>query len=88
MRARGCSTLPTAKLLRLAGQLQAVPCTTLVNSYHQLLASHLTWGHHRTSIYLPLLSFCVFISLSLCEALKLRSLPFTHPIYVASRCFH
>ena len=36
MRARGCSTLPTAKLLRLAGQLQAVPCTTLVNSYHQL----------------------------------------------------
>ena len=50
MRARGCSTLPTAKLLRLAGQLQAVPCTTLVNSYHQLLFSskhHSTQRHFR-----------------------------------------
>ena len=34
-----------------------------------------------------LLSFFVFLYLSVCEALKLRSLPFTHPIYVASRYF-
>ena len=32
-----------------------------------------------------LLSFFVFLYLSVCEASKLRSLPFTHPIYVASR---
>ena len=31
--------------------------------------------------------FFVFLYLSVCEALKLRSLPFTHPIYVASRYF-
>ena len=36
---------------------------------------------------LPLLSFFVFLSLSVCEALKLRSLPFPHPVYVASRYF-
>ena len=34
-----------------------------------------------------LLSFFVFLYLSVCEASKLRSLPFTHPIYVASRYF-
>ena len=34
-----------------------------------------------------LLSFFVLLYLSVCEALKLRSLPFTHPIYVASRYF-
>ena len=34
-----------------------------------------------------LLSFFVFLYLSVCEALKLRSLPFPHPIYVASRYF-
>ena len=34
-----------------------------------------------------LLSFFVFLCLSVCEALKLRSLPFTHPVYVASRYF-
>ena len=34
-----------------------------------------------------LLSFFVFLYLSVCEALKLRSLPFTHPIYVASLYF-
>ena len=39
-------------------------------------------------VYLhSLLSFFVFLYLSVCEALKLRSLPFTHPIYVASRYF-
>ena len=38
------------------------------------------------SIYiLFFLSF--FLCLSVCEALKLRSLPFTHPVYVASRYF-
>ena len=37
-------------------------------------------------VYLhSLLSFFVFLYLSVCEASKLRSLPFTHPIYVASR---
>ena len=35
----------------------------------------------------PLCPFFVFLYLSVCEALKLRSLPFTHPIYVASRYF-
>ena len=34
-----------------------------------------------------LLSFFVLLYLSVCEALKLRSLPFTHPIYVASLYF-
>ena len=39
-------------------------------------------------VYLhSLLSFFVFLYLSVCEASKLRSLPFTHPIYVASRYF-
>ena len=31
--------------------------------------------------------FCLALSLSFCEALKLRSLPFTRPVYVASRYF-
>ena len=34
-----------------------------------------------------LLSFFLCLYLSVREALKLRSLPFTHPIYVASRYF-
>ena len=39
-------------------------------------------------VYLnSLLSFFVFLYLSVCEALKLRSLPFNHAIYVASRSF-
>ena len=39
-------------------------------------------------VYLhSLLSFFVFICLSVCEALKLRPLPFTHPVYVAPRYF-
>ena len=39
-------------------------------------------------VYLPsLLSFFVFLCLSVCEALKLRPLPFTHPVYVATRSF-
>ena len=39
-------------------------------------------------VYLPsLLSFFVFLCPSVCEALKLRPLPFTHPVYVASRYF-
>ena len=68
MRARGCSTLPTAKLLRLAGQLQAVPCTTLVNSYHQLLASPpdsclgATTGRLSTFLFYLSLSFFLFLS--------------------------
>ena len=33
------------------------------------------------------LSFFVFLCLSVCIALKLRSLPFTHLVYVASRYF-
>ena len=36
---------------------------------------------------LSFLHFYVFLYLSVCEALKLRSLPFTHLIYVASRYF-
>ena len=34
-------------------------------------------------VYLPsLLSCFVLLYLSVCEALKLRPLPFTHPVYV------
>ena len=39
-------------------------------------------------VYLhSLLSFFVFLCLSVCIALKLRPLPFTHPVYVAPRSF-
>ena len=39
-------------------------------------------------VYLhSLLSSFVFLYLSVCEALKLRPLPFTHPVYVAPRSF-
>ena len=41
--------------------------------------------HSVMSLRLPTASIIAY--LSVCEALKLRSLPFTHPIYVASRYF-
>ena len=43
----------------------------------------------RADIYLPQMQvdFVLLLCLSVCVALKLRSLHFAHPVYVASRYF-